>query len=63
MSAAGNERMGVVIPFPYVPSPERMAELFALDDEVWPEYDAAVLREANAKHAGRLAPRLMVVRD
>jgi hypothetical protein len=33
------------------PSPERMAEIFALADEAWEQYDAATLREANASHA------------
>jgi hypothetical protein len=56
----------VVISFPYVPSPERTAEILARSDEAWPEYerdlDAKELREANAKHAGRWASRLRVVR-
>ena len=63
MGAMAAQTAGVVIPFPYVPSPDRMAELFALADEAWAHRDAEDLREANAKHAGRLAPRLRVVPD
>jgi hypothetical protein len=63
MAAMGAQTAAVVIPFPYVPSPERLAEIFALSDEIWEQREAEELREANAGHAGRLTPRLTVVRD